>query len=85
MTNLEKTDDISLTRRQLLINIGQLGAYLPPYPIDELIHQLGGFKNVAEITSRKGRILKNCDNQVIDICLKLMRCLLGFVNYCDLA
>jgi hypothetical protein len=36
---------------------------LPPNPLDDLIDRLGGVDNVAEMTGRSGRILRNKNGQ----------------------
>lgn len=43
-------------RNQLLQNIDAI--QLPPNPLDDLIDQLGGLRNVAELTGRKSRYLR---------------------------
>ena len=45
-------------RRSVLLNSIQ-DLSLPPNPLDDLIDQLGGEENVAEMTGRSGRILRN--------------------------
>jgi hypothetical protein len=58
---LEKT---SLIRQRLLEKIEELGTVLPPNWIDQLIGEFGGPKNVAEISSRKGRLVKKNNGMV---------------------
>lgn len=48
----------------LLIKIEKLGDKLPPNTLDQLIDELGGPENVAEMTGRKGRVVQN-DNGTI--------------------
>jgi P-loop containing NTP hydrolase pore-1 len=58
---------MSQKRKQnfLLEKIGRLGTMLPENWIDELIYELGGPKNVAEISSRKGRAVAKSNGEVI--------------------
>lgn len=48
----------------LLSKIERLGDKLPPNTLDQLIDELGGPENVAEMTGRKGRVVQN-DNGTI--------------------
>lgn len=48
----------------LLNKIEKLGEKLPPNTLDQLIDELGGPENVAEMTGRKGRVVQN-DNGTI--------------------
>ena len=53
----EPIPELVQRRRVLLDSIQGLG--LPPNPLDEIIDRLGGVENVAEMTGRSGRILRN--------------------------
>ncbi|XP_032783494.2 protein strawberry notch isoform X1 [Daphnia magna] len=57
----EKT---SWIKEQLLEEIEKLGAMLPRNALDELVDELGGPENVAEITERKGRVVQKDDGLV---------------------
>ncbi|CAN0475385.1 unnamed protein product, partial [Discosporangium mesarthrocarpum] len=37
----------------------------PPLPCSQLIHELGGMEQVAEMTGRKGRMVKNANGEVV--------------------
>lgn len=63
--NFEKA---SLIKQQLLEKIEELGAILPPNWFDQLIDELGGLDNVAEISSRKGRVVQKNNGLV---CIKV--------------
>ncbi|XP_063968793.1 protein strawberry notch homolog 1-like [Lytechinus pictus] len=52
-----------LMRQELMDMLEDLSAELPPNTLDELIDQLGGPDNVAEMTGRKGRVVSH-DNGV---------------------
>lgn len=44
--------------------IEQLGNRLPRNTLDQLIDELGGPDNVAEMTGRKGRVVQTEDNEI---------------------
>ncbi|VDL27985.1 unnamed protein product [Hymenolepis diminuta] len=48
----------------LLNNIEKIGKYLPNSTLDELIAQLGGPEFVAEMTGRRGRLVRRADGSV---------------------
>ncbi|XP_055677272.1 protein strawberry notch isoform X2 [Lutzomyia longipalpis] len=49
---------------ELLEKIEKLGDKLPPNTLDQLIDELGGPENVAEMTGRKGRVVQTEDGQI---------------------
>lgn len=51
-------------KEKLLEEIEKLGAMLPRNALDELVDELGGPENVAEITERKGRVVQKDDGLV---------------------
>ena len=51
-------------KADLLKKIDNLGRKLPPNTLDQLIDELGGPENVAEMTGRKGRVVQTDDGQV---------------------
>ncbi|XP_037076560.1 protein strawberry notch homolog 1-like [Pollicipes pollicipes] len=53
-----------LMKDELLSKMEKLGDRLPANTLDELIDQLGGPENVAEMTGRKGRVVQNDDGQI---------------------
>ena len=59
--SLERAIEI---KEELLAQIEQLGANLPPNTLDHLIDELGGPDNVAEMTGRVGRVVHNDNGQV---------------------
>jgi len=60
----EAIDMATQMKDRLLAQIEQLGANLPPNTLDQLIDELGGPENVAEMTGRKGRVVQNDNGQV---------------------
>lgn len=51
-------------KEELLKKIEKLGELLPPNTLDQLIDELGGPENVAEMTGRKGRVIQTEDGQI---------------------
>lgn len=51
-------------KADLLKKIEALGRKLPPNTLDQLIDELGGPENVAEMTGRKGRVVQSDDGQI---------------------
>lgn len=51
-------------KEELLKKIEKLGDRLPPNTLDQLIDELGGPENVAEMTGRKGRVIQTEDGQI---------------------
>lgn len=60
----DNTDRACEMKEQLLIKIEKLGEKLPPNTLDQLIDELGGPENVAEMTGRKGRVVQNEDGTI---------------------
>nr|XP_036215279.1 protein strawberry notch isoform X2 [Bactrocera oleae] len=51
-------------KEELLRKIERLGERLPPNTLDQLIDELGGPDNVAEMTGRKGRVVQSDDGSI---------------------
>lgn len=51
-------------KEELLSQIEILGDRLPPNTLDQLIDELGGPENVAEMTGRKGRVVQREDGGI---------------------
>uniref|UniRef100_A0A1A9W185 Helicase C-terminal domain-containing protein n=1 Tax=Glossina brevipalpis TaxID=37001 RepID=A0A1A9W185_9MUSC len=51
-------------KEELLRKIELLGEGLPPNTLDQLIDELGGTENVAEMTGRKGRVVQADDGSI---------------------
>ncbi|XP_057655620.1 protein strawberry notch-like isoform X10 [Diorhabda carinulata] len=51
-------------KEELLTAIERLGEKLPPNTLDQLIDELGGPENVAEMTGRKGRVVSTEDGGI---------------------
>lgn len=51
-------------KEELLKKIEKLGERLPPNTLDQLIDELGGPENVAEMTGRKGRVIQTEDGLI---------------------
>lgn len=49
MTSQDAVEDAQRMKRDLLEKLEQLAAHLPPNTLDELIDELGGPDNVAEV------------------------------------
>ncbi|XP_036385163.1 protein strawberry notch homolog 1 isoform X2 [Megalops cyprinoides] len=64
VTSQDAVEDAQQMKRQLLEELEQLAEELPPNTLDELIDELGGPDNVAEMTGRKGRVVSNDDGSI---------------------
>jgi len=51
-------------KKELLSQIEILGERLPPNTLDQLIDELGGPEDVAEMTGRKGRVVHTEDGAI---------------------
>ena len=60
----DNVDKACEMKRVLLERIEKLGAILPANTLDQLIDDLGGPENVAEMTGRKGRVVSDTNGEV---------------------
>lgn len=59
MNSMDVWEKAFSMKAELLNLIERLGDKLPPNTLDQLIDELGGTENVAEMTGRKGRVVQN--------------------------
>ncbi|XP_068191150.1 protein strawberry notch homolog 1 isoform X2 [Antennarius striatus] len=64
MTSQDSVEHAQKMKRELLEELEELAEALPPNTLDELIDELGGPENVAEMTGRKGRVVSNDDGSI---------------------
>ncbi|XP_031433049.1 protein strawberry notch homolog 1 isoform X2 [Clupea harengus] len=64
VTSQDAVEDAQQMKRHLLDDLEKLAESLPPNTLDELIDELGGPENVAEMTGRKGRVVSNDDGSI---------------------
>ncbi|CAH1801640.1 unnamed protein product [Owenia fusiformis] len=62
---MDAVDKAVAMKKHLLNRMESLGDKLPPNTLDELIDQLGGTENVAEMTGRKGRVVSDEAGEVM--------------------
>ncbi|XP_035691561.1 protein strawberry notch homolog 1-like isoform X1 [Branchiostoma floridae] len=63
-SSMDAADQAQAMKKELLDRIEKLGGILPPNTLDELIDDLGGPENVAEMTGRKGRVVSNDEGTI---------------------
>ncbi|KAG7280140.1 LOW QUALITY PROTEIN: hypothetical protein CRUP_003767 [Coryphaenoides rupestris] len=63
-TSQDAVEDAQKMKKDLLDSLEKLAEHLPPNTLDELIDELGGPENVAEMTGRKGRVVSNDDGSI---------------------
>ncbi|KAM9337822.1 protein strawberry notch homolog 1 [Symphorus nematophorus] len=64
ITSQDAVEHAQKMKRDLLEKLEELAEELPPNTLDELIDELGGPDNVAEMTGRKGRVVSNDDGSI---------------------
>ncbi|XP_070844781.1 protein strawberry notch homolog 1 isoform X2 [Chaetodon trifascialis] len=64
VTSHDAVEHAQKMKRDLLDDLEELAEELPPNTLDELIDELGGPDNVAEMTGRKGRVVSNDDGSI---------------------
>ncbi|XP_063066402.1 protein strawberry notch homolog 1 isoform X2 [Engraulis encrasicolus] len=64
VTSQDAVEDAQQMKCHLLEELEKLSEQLPPNTLDELIDELGGPDNVAEMTGRKGRVVSNDDGSI---------------------
>ncbi|KAM3940780.1 protein strawberry notch homolog 1 isoform 1-T1 [Leptodactylus fuscus] len=64
VTSQDAVERAQQMKKELLDKLDDLAEALPPNTLDELIDELGGPDNVAEMTGRKGRVVSNDDGSI---------------------
>ncbi|KAG7499032.1 hypothetical protein JOB18_027604 [Solea senegalensis] len=64
LTSQDAVEHAQKMKKELLEKLEKLAEVLPPNTLDELIDELGGPDNVAEMTGRKGRVVSNDDGSI---------------------